>query len=175
MARRVLFMGLLAGWLAAAAIGRAQEAPAAVTLVPPGEPGEPLVVEGRILAPGGPEAGADLYVYQTDARGYYSPGGSDERNPRLKARLRTDERGAFRFRTIRPGPYPRSGPPAHIHFEVTPASGATQRYELVFEGDARLSASIRDDARTRGFYAICAPAADSAGTLHCRGVEFRLR
>lgn len=172
MARRHLSVGVLAGWLAAAAVARAQ---APHTLVPTGEPGEPLIVEGRILTPGGPAAGARLYVYQTDARGYYSADGRDERNPRLQARLTTDEKGGYRFRTIRPGPYPQSGPPAHIHFEVTAGQGRTERFELVFEGDPRLSASIREDARTRGFYAICRPAKESDGTLLCRDIEFRLR
>ncbi|HYE16063.1 MAG TPA: hypothetical protein VD968_16610, partial [Pyrinomonadaceae bacterium] len=39
-----------------------------------GEPGEPLVVSGRIFAPDGktPVEGVTLYVYHTDARGLYS-------------------------------------------------------------------------------------------------------
>ena len=34
-----------------------------------------------------------------------------------------------------PGQYPRSGPPAHIHLEVTPHGRPVERYEIVFEGD----------------------------------------
>ena len=150
--------------------------PAVVALVPAGEPGEPLLVEGRILgADGRGLADAGLYVYQTDARGYYSTSGSDERNPRLRARLRTDAEGRFSLRTIKPGPYPNSGPPAHIHVEVSPSPGSTERFELVFEGDARLTPEIRSDAARHGFYTICTPSKDADGTLRCRGADFHVR
>jgi protocatechuate 3,4-dioxygenase beta subunit len=164
----------LAGGLAAvAAVSLAAQS--MVSVAPPGEPGEPLLVEGRILtAVGRPAASAALYVYQTDARGYYAIHQMDERNARLKARFTTDADGVFRFRTIKPGPYPNSGPPAHIHVEVTPSGGRTERYALVFEGDARLSGAIRDDARTRGFYRICNAAKAGDGMLLCRDVTFTL-
>ena len=116
----------------------AQEA-AAPSLLPPGEAGTPLYVEGKILGPGGPVAGAAMYVYQTDARGIYSNEVNDDNTrPRLKARFQTGPDGAFAFRTIMPGQYPRSGPPAHIHLEVTPAGRSVERYEIVFEGDSRI-------------------------------------
>jgi protocatechuate 3,4-dioxygenase beta subunit len=163
---------LLSGVLLGAAGLAAQAMP---SLLPANEPGEPLLVEGRILkADGQPAADAAMYVYQTDAKGYYSPGGMDERNPRLKARFSTDRAGVFRFRTIKPGPYPNSGPPAHIHLEVTPTGGRTERYEIVFTGDERLSHAIREDARSRGFYYICDPATARDGVLLCRDVTFRL-
>ena len=146
------------------------------SLLPPGEPGTPLVVEGRILGPSGPVSKAALYVYQTDARGYYSgPVDDDNRNPRLKARISTDDAGRFRFRTIMPGQYPRSGPPAHIHLEVTPPGRRMEPFELVFEGDSRLTDGIRADARAGRFYAICTPAAGPGGAKICNDVAFRVR
>ena len=132
----------LAGASSAAPVGRrAQTADrprtASIAIPPASEPGVTLTVEGRVLLKGGaPAGGVDVYVYHTDARGHYSPDGRDERNPRLKGYLRTDDQGRYQVRTIRPGPYPNSGPPAHIHYEVTSPSGV-QRFELVFEGDAR--------------------------------------
>src|SRR5436190_7217032 len=90
----------------------AQDA-AAPSLLPPGEAGTPLYVEGRILGPAGPVAAAAMYVYQTDARGIYSSEVNDDNTkPRLKARFQTGPDGRFAFRTIMPGQYPRSGPPA---------------------------------------------------------------
>lgn len=158
---------------AGAATVSAQEAP---SLLPPGEPGTPLVVEGRILGPSGPASKAALYVYQTDERGYYSgPVNDDNRNPRLKARFETDDAGRFRFRTIMPGQYPRSGPPAHIHLEVTPAGRPVEQFELVFEGDTRMTDGIRADAKAGKFYAICAPAAGTGGAKRCTDVTFTLR
>ena len=57
---------------------------AAPSLLPAGETGTPLHVEGRIVGPSGPVAGAALYVYPTDARGYYSGEVNDDnRKPRL--------------------------------------------------------------------------------------------
>jgi protocatechuate 3,4-dioxygenase beta subunit len=147
-----------------------------VSLAPPGEPGEPMLIEGRILAPDGRGLpNVELYVYQTDARGLYSASGSDERNPRLRARFRTDAEGRYQFRTIKPGPYPNSGPPAHIHLEVSPLPGSTERFEIVFEGDPRLNADIRKDATPGGFYSICTARKDAEGTLRCKGADFQVR
>jgi protocatechuate 3,4-dioxygenase beta subunit len=174
----------------------AQQA-AAPSLLPAGEPGTPLSVEGRIVGPSGPVAGAALYVYQTDARGYYSgevdddprmartqsgaivrttrAGVSSNRKPRLKARFATGPDGRFAFRTIMPGQYPRSGPPAHIHLEVTPPGKAMEQFELVFDGDSRLTDSIRADAKVGKFYAICAPATGAGGVMTCTDVTFRVQ
>jgi protocatechuate 3,4-dioxygenase beta subunit len=150
--------------------------PAAPSLLPAGEPGTPLHVDGRIVGPGGPVANAALYVYQTDARGYYSSEVNDDnRKPRLKVSLTTGPDGRFAFRTIVPGQYPRSGPPAHIHLEVTPPGKAMQQFELVFEGDSRLTDAIRADARAAKFYTICTPAAGAGGVKTCADATFRVR
>jgi catechol 1,2-dioxygenase len=151
------------------------QAPAeAPSLLPPGEAGTPLHVEGRITGLTG-SGGAALYVYQTDARGYYSGEVDDDnRKPRLKARFTTRPDGTFAFRTIMPGPYPRSGPPAHIHLEVTPPGKPMEQFELVFEGDARLTDGIRADAKAGKFYTICTPTAGAGGAKQCRDVTFRV-
>jgi protocatechuate 3,4-dioxygenase beta subunit len=150
----------------------AQDA-SAPSLLPAGESGTPLYVEGRIVGPSGPAAGAALYVYQTDTRGYYSGEVNDDnRKPRLKVRFATGPDGRFAFRTIMPGQYPRSGPPAHIHLEVTPSGKAMEAFELVFEGDSRLTDSIRADAKAGKFYAICTPTTGSGGAKTCRDVTF---
>jgi protocatechuate 3,4-dioxygenase beta subunit len=152
-----------------------------IAIAPAGEPGDAMSVEGRILMKDGtPARGLRVYVYQTDARGYYSAGAQDERNPgernpRLKGYLTTDDEGRYAFRTIKPGQYPGSGPPAHIHYEVTNASGAVERFELVFEGDSRLTDAIRRDAAAHGEYALCQPQSDAAGVTHCRGADFFLK
>lgn len=149
--------------------------PSSITVPPAGEPGVALVVEGRVLTAGGaPAKGVDVYVYHTDARGYYSPEGRDERNPRLRGWLRTDDQGRYQVRTIRPGPYPNSGPPAHIHYEVT-APGGVQKFELVFEGDARMTDTIRRQAAAHGEYALCTPLADPSGSQQCRGADIYLK
>src|SRR5215475_11069540 len=47
------------------------------TIVPAHEPGDPLIVSGRVFAPDGVRAvaGVVVYAYNTDRNGYYSPDG----------------------------------------------------------------------------------------------------
>ena len=181
---RVLRHGHAGQWLAAAAAvllllvgaggtGWAQEraatrapadAPSRVVVTGPDEPGEPLVVEGRVVAADGrtPVAGASVYAYYTDAGGSYGPGAN--RDSRLRAYLRTDAEGRFRIRTIKPAPYPGGGIPAHIHFHVAPPEGGWERVtEVVFEGGPW----VTDRMRQSDAYAVLLLERDSAGVLHC--------
>ncbi len=91
-------------------------------LVSKEEPGEPLLVTGRIFAPDGktPVEGLTLYVYHTDARGLYSEedGNGREPNPRLKGWMKTDREGRYEFRSIKPMPYPGTTNRRHVHAKV---------------------------------------------------------
>ena len=125
-------------------------APARVVVPPTGEPGEALVISGVVFKPDGrtPLAGASVYVYQTDAKGAYAV--DDARasnNPRLRGYLRTDAEGRYEFRTIRPGSYPGTRNPGHIHYHVN-APGHTERvFEIVFEGDTLIPEQWKRDAK----------------------------
>ena len=112
-------------------------APSTGRVAPANEPGQALTVSGVVVGPDGtPIAGASLYVYQTDREGYYGvKPASDNRNPRLKLFLRSDGRGAWSFTTVKPGSYPDSRVPPHIHFEVAAPGRAPKIFEIVFEGD----------------------------------------
>ena len=88
--------------------------------------------------------GASLYVYQTNHEGYYGvKPESDNRNPRLKLFLRTDASGAWSFDTIKPGSYPASRVPAHIHFEVVAPGYTAKIFEIVFDGDPFVTPEMR--------------------------------
>ena len=153
-----LLKTFFAAAIAAASIGiQAQtphvappDAPSTARAAPPREPGTPLSVSGVVVGPdAAPIPGASMYVYQTDAEGYYGvKPESDSSRPRLKAFLRSDARGAWAFETIRPGSYPNSRAPAHIHFEVTATGFAPRFFEIVFEGDPFVTADMR---RNPGF------------------------
>lgn len=91
------------------------------SLVADGEPGEPLVITGTIYSPDGrtPLEGINLFVYQTDTTGVYSTTGGNNRSTRIHGAVRTNADGRYEFRTIRPGSYPGSRNPQHIHAYVS--------------------------------------------------------
>jgi protocatechuate 3,4-dioxygenase beta subunit len=122
-----------------------RNAPSTGRLTPAGEPGPPISVSGVVVDPEGkPVPAASLYAFQTDHEGYYGvKPASDNQNPRLKILLRTDAQGRWAFETIRPGSYPSSRAPGHIHFEVSAPGFATKIFEIVFEGDPFITAQMR--------------------------------
>src|SRR5688572_3696940 len=145
-------LALLSAFLLVAASLAAQSshlaprnAPSTGRLTPAGEPGPPLAVSGVVVDPEGkPVAGASLYAFQTDAEGYYGvKPASDNQNPRLKILLRTDAQGRWSFETIRPGSYPNSRAPGHIHFEVSAQGFTTKVFEIVFAGDPFITEQMR--------------------------------
>jgi protocatechuate 3,4-dioxygenase beta subunit len=106
------------------------------------EPGERLIIRGRVLrnAGGPPAAGAVITVYQTDAAGIY---GTQQGHPRdvarLRGRLTVGPEGQYEIVTIRPGPYPGGGVPAHIHVNlVEPGREPREIFEFLFAGDQYL-------------------------------------
>jgi len=122
-------------------------APSTGQMSPKGEPGQPLTVTGTVVdASGAPVADASIYVYQTDHEGYYGvKPASDSRNPRLKLFLRSDAKGGWSFSTVKPGSYPDSRNPAHIHFEVAAKGKAPRIFEIVFDGDPFITDRMKSD------------------------------
>jgi protocatechuate 3,4-dioxygenase beta subunit len=118
-------------------------------IAPESEPGDPLVVHGRAVAEDGtsPIAGAVVFAYQTDRQGLYNSPGSPAHSWRLRGWAQTAQDGTFEFATIRPGGYPGSNIPQHIHLQIFLADG--RRYwaeELQFADDPRLPAQERSRA-----------------------------
>lgn len=84
--------------------------------------GQVTYLSGTVVSESGAAiAGADVEIWQCDANGVYHYIGSlpPDADPDFQGygRARTDAAGAFRFRTIRPVPYPGRTP--HIHVIVS--------------------------------------------------------
>lgn len=134
------------------------------------EPGEPLIVSGTIYAPDGrtPVEGINLYVYQTDVTGVYSTTGSYQRNTRLHGSMRSNKEGHYEFRTIKPGSYPGSTNPAHIHAFVSgPGYPEYGIDDFHFDDDRFISDEEKRKASAQGsFSPVLKLTRGSDGILH---------
>jgi protocatechuate 3,4-dioxygenase beta subunit len=145
------------------------EAPWQLRIAARDEPGSALRITGTVLDDKGVAIrGASLYVYQTDTRGYYTP--EDARanqNARIHGYLRTDRRGQFEIATVRPGTYPATKIPQHVHVVVNAPGFAERIYEIIFDDDANVDAQVRSRAaQPNSMYSICKPTKE--GELqHC--------
>lgn len=121
---------------------------AAAVITPKGEPGEPLEVSGVIYEADGrtPVAGVRVFIYHTDAKGYYSQGGQDRQHAKFHGTMTTGADGLYRFRTIRPGHYPGGNTAQHIHYELETKTGQRQTAEMLFADDPVLSKAERSRA-----------------------------
>lgn len=110
------------------------------------EQGQKLVVTGTVYRLDGktPAPGVIIYYWQTDNDGYYSPReGMDQRVKRhghIRGWIKTDTRGQYTIRTIRPAPYPGETLPAHIHLSVKEPQLPNEYYtdEINFDDDKLL-------------------------------------
>lgn len=116
----------------------------AVAMCAEDEPGDKLEFYGRVLDEHGkPLSKASVIAYNTDATGRYVPRGSESRTPRIRGVAVTDAEGRYRFRTIRPGAYPDSDDPQHIHLHIDAAVYKHTYRTLWFEDDPRLTPAKR--------------------------------
>ncbi len=150
---------------------------ATARIAPLGEPGEPLVVTGRVFgADGKPRQGVIVYAYHTNAKGIYpapDPPRSSYSNHhgRLRGWALTDARGRYTFQTIRPANYPNSTMAQHIHMHVIERGCATYFIdELLFTDDPMYQRmdpqEVAREGPGRGGKGITTPRRDASGTWH---------
>lgn len=145
--------------------------PTQARIAPAAEPGEAMHVQGLVLdTKGGPVPGVIVYAYHTNAGGIYPRdpslnGSSADRHGRLRSWVRSDAQGRYRFDTIRPGGYPGSGVPQHIHLHVIEPDRCTYYIDdIVFRDDPRLAPHLqRYTPERRGGDGITVPERDSEG------------
>lgn len=141
--------------------------------------GEPLSVEGRILdAAGQPRPGVQIYLHQTDGRGIYPPVAADglshhaRRHGQLRGWVQSDAEGRYRIITVRPGSYPQSDIPQHIHMQLIEAGCATYLIDdLLFRDDPKLTAAQeRQLARGTGGHGVVLPRRTDSGWQATRDI-----
>lgn len=133
-----------------------------------------LRMEGRVFLPDGrtPAAGILMYVYHTGKDGEY---GRDSRGgPRLRAWIRTDSSGRYRYDTIVPAPYPDGSTPAHIHVQFWGSRFGTQYFDVHFDHDPLLSEPLRAAARRAGQFVSVVRLSPGGPGMMGR-LDFRLR
>lgn len=116
--------------------------------------GQVTHISGRVLNEAGrPVSGVRVEIWQCDAFGrYHHPGdrgGNADPNFQGYGRMAVDGNGAYRFRTIKPVPYPGRTP--HIHFAISGAGIERLTTQMYVAGEPwnerdGLLARVRDEA-----------------------------
>jgi protocatechuate 3,4-dioxygenase beta subunit len=131
--------------------------------------GEVTDLQGRVLdRRGSPVAGALVEIWQCDANGRYIHRLDDRlvpRDPNFQGygRFTTAADGRYRFRTIKPVPYPGRAP--HIHFSVRVPGGRTLTTQMYVRGAPEngrdwLLNAVADEAARERLIVSFEPAAD---------------
>jgi len=119
--------------------------------------GQKLEVSGIVYQPDGitPAADVIIYVYHTDQTGIYPKKGDEKgwgkRHGYLRGWMKTNEKGEYKFFTLKPASYPDSKISAHIH--VTLKETGKSPYwidEFLFEDDPFLTEKERQNPKPRG-------------------------
>ncbi|WP_020568584.1 dioxygenase family protein [Neolewinella persica] len=122
------------------------------------QPGQKLLITGTMYQNDGktPAAGVVLYYYHTNVAGRYQA--SPSLNPQvsrhgyIRGWVKSDEQGKYAIYTVRPGAYPGTDEPAHIHPSIY-EPGLEQPYyldEFVFDDDPLLTSAKRRRMLNRG-------------------------
>ncbi|HEX8399938.1 MAG TPA: hypothetical protein VF644_21085 [Pyrinomonadaceae bacterium] len=121
------------------------------------EPGERMEISGVIYKSDGKTPAPDviLYVYHTDAKGFYSPAsgatGNARRHGHLRGWMKTNAKGEYKFTSIRPASYPNTRNPQHIHpILKEPDTNEYWIDEYVFEDDPLVTKEHRASLKNYG-------------------------
>lgn len=135
-----------------------------------------LELEGVVLSTRGEAlAGARVEIWQCDANGRYhhvDDGESRAQDPDFQGygNTDTDSGGRYRFRTIRPVPYPGRAP--HIHFKVAHKAARPLTTQMYVAGDSTAGESgwflRQEDVRRRLTVAVSPVAGAPRETVSAR-------
>lgn len=142
-------------------------------LGPQDESGEPMRLHGVVHGVDGkPAAGIQIYAHQTDHNGIYPPlagvGAAASKHGRLRGWTVSDSDGRYRFDTVRPGGYPDSSLPQHIHLQVIEPGRCTYYLDDVEFADDPRRAGQPGRAAPRGGSGLTEPARSADGVWEVR-------
>jgi protocatechuate 3,4-dioxygenase beta subunit len=121
------------------------------------EAGPKMVISGVIYKADGKTPAPDvvLYVYHTDQTGHYSTKGNEtgwgKRHGYIRGWMKTNDKGQYKFYTLRPGTYPNTTVPQHIHPTIKePGKNEYWIDSYEFDDDPNLTAKERGNETQRG-------------------------
>ncbi|HRD57433.1 MAG TPA: hypothetical protein PK504_05260 [Ferruginibacter sp.] len=134
-----------------------EKLPAADTMPGFNADGIKIFISGKLLKADGktPAANVIVYLHQTNAAGIYATIGNEKgwgkRHGYMRNWLKTDVNGNYAFCTIRPGSYPNSNNPQHIHITIKePGKKEYWIDEFLFDDDPLLTKEARQNLQNRG-------------------------
>ncbi|MES2754138.1 MAG: intradiol ring-cleavage dioxygenase [Pseudomonadota bacterium] len=121
-----------------------------VQLAGPDEPGQRMILTGRVMTADGarPAPNVVVYAHHTNAAGLYAGGqrGTEwsMRHGKLRGWAKTGADGVYVFMTIKPAPYPSQTMPAHVHLYIAEL-GRRPYYidDVVFAGEFGVTPAYR--------------------------------
>jgi protocatechuate 3,4-dioxygenase beta subunit len=121
------------------------------------EEGPKLVISGIIYKADGitPAQDVVLYIYHTDQAGKYANRNNEKGNAGnqgyIKGWMKTNEKGQYKFYTLKPASYPGRQIPAHIHPTVKEPNFSDYWIdEYLFDDDTKLTVEERKKQENRG-------------------------
>ena len=118
--------------------------------------GQKLAINGTVYKKDGPPAaGVVIYVYHTDQAGVYPKKGDEKgwakRHGYIRGWMKTNEKGEYKFFTLKPAPYPGGNNPAHIHITIKePDKNEYWIDEYLFDDDPLVTENMKTKNRKRG-------------------------
>lgn len=124
--------------------------------------GKKLAINGIVYnADGKPAPNVIIYVYHTDQSGVYPKKGDEKgwgkQHGYIRGWMRTNEKGEYKFFTLRPGAYPGRQAPEHIHITIKePDKNEYWLDDYFFADDPLLTEKEKGHLQNRGGSGIIA-------------------
>jgi protocatechuate 3,4-dioxygenase beta subunit len=121
------------------------------------EKGSRMIIKGRLMKGDDktPYPGVIMYAYHTNSEGIYPKKGNEKGNFKWQGYphgwCKTDEEGKYEIHSIKPGNYPSSNTPAHVHCVLKLPDGSMKYInDIVFEGDPFIDQNYLSNMRESG-------------------------